>query len=356
MKRTRWYSLRRHLLVLLLGGVTMGWLMTMTATYIDIHHEIDELVAGGIIKSPETDETREELTEHLTERMLYPALFGLPVLGLWIWLSIRSALRPLDEVARDIATRDPTRLEILTPQEAPNEIRPLVEAINQLFGRVERTMASEKRFTADAAHELRTPLAALATQAQVAQRARNAEERQHAIEQLITGSRRLSRLVDQLLTLARLDPDEQRASGNVDLAALAEQVCADHGGLAMDRGITLELDASHANVAGDADLLRILLRNIVDNAIRYTPAGGRVLVTTDKRTLTVSDTGPGIPADQRQRVFDRFQRLAGQDKEGSGLGLSIVARIAERHQARIVLSDADDTTRSGLRVSVEFPA
>jgi signal transduction histidine kinase len=143
----------------------------------------------------------------------------------------------------------------------------------------------------------------------------------------------------------------------VALDRLAEEVCVLHGALAIENNVTLELDAAPATVAGNADMLRILLRNLVDNAIRYTPAGGRVLVAIKGRTLSVTDSGPGIPASERQRVFDRFHRLAGQDTEGSGLGLSIVARIAERHGAQVRLADGDgEAGNAGLRVSVEFPA
>jgi signal transduction histidine kinase len=185
-------------------------------------------------------------------------------------------------------------------------------------------------------------------------RARDADDRRHAIDQLITSSRRAARLVDQLLTLARVDPAEAPPAGTVELDWLARQVCEINGPQAVENGVALELDAVPTTVTGDADMLRILLRNLVDNAIRYTPSGGQVTVAVTERTLTITDTGPGIPAAERERVFDRFHRLAGQDKEGSGLGLSIVARIAERHGARIQLADGDGGV--GLRVTVEFPA
>lgn len=302
----------------------------------------------------QSEHVRQELIGHALWQQLLPALLGLPIIGIWLWLAIRQGLRPLDQVAEQIATRRPEHLEALEPLSAPEEIRPLVESLNKLFNRVEQAIEAEKRFTADAAHELRTPLAGLAAQAQVALRARDADERRHAIDQLITSSRRSTRLVDQLLTLARLDPNGPVPAGHVELDWLAGQVCAINGPLAVESGVALELEAVPAVVAGDPDLLRILLRNLVDNAIRYTPSGGRVTVTVKDRSLAVTDTGPGIPAAERERVFNRFHRLAGQDKEGSGLGLSIVARIAELHRARIILADGDDGT--GLKVEVEFPA
>jgi two-component system sensor histidine kinase QseC len=302
----------------------------------------------------QNDYLREDLVSHMLWQLLLPALVGLPILGIWVWVSIRHGLRPLDVVADQIATRQPEHLDAVEPATAPEEIRPLIDSINHLFARVEQAIEAEKRFTADAAHELRTPLAALAAQAQVAMRARDAEERRHAIDQLIASSRRGSRLVDQLLTLARVDPNEAPPAGAVELDWLAQQVCAINGPLAVENGVTLELDTVPTTVTGDADMLRILLRNLVDNAIRYTPAGGQVAVSVTERTLSVSDSGPGIPPEERERVFNRFHRLAGQEKEGSGLGLSIVARIAERHGATIRLSERDGGV--GLRVSVEFPA
>ena len=442
---TAWFSLRRRLLALLLGGVSVCWLATLGLSYVDAHHEIDELLdaqlvqvgqtllvlaaeaddeddiadegrighkyqkrlrfqvwtrdgelllrsrdapktplatADGFSESVEPDgrqgrwryysqwndkrslrvqvgeshHVRDELTGHIAWRLLVPALFGLPLLGGWIWLATRRGLAPLGEVAADIAGREPTRLQALTPASAPQEIRPLVEAINGLFGRVEAALEAERRFTADAAHELRTPLAALAAQAQVAARARDDAERGHALEQLAAGTRRAARLVDQLLTLARIDVQRAEVPTNpVALDRLAEEVCADHGTAALAKNLVLELDAMPTTVAGDADLLRILLRNLVDNAIRYTPAGGRiaVVVGTDASgtLLSVADSGPGIPENEREHMFERFSRLAGQDIEGSGLGLSIVRRIAELHGARLTLESAPE---GGLRASLRF--
>ena len=183
-------------------------------------------------------------------------------------------------------------------------------------------------------------------------RARDGAEHDHAIEQLVASCRRASRLVDQLLTLARLDPGQVPAHDVVALDRLAEEICANHGPQAMAKDIALELDALPTPLAGNADMLRILLRNLLDNAIRYTPPAGKVQVAVAPGILTVTDTGPGIPAPERQRVFDRFHRLAGQETEGSGLGLSIVARIAERHGATVELGAGE--AGQGLRVTVRF--
>jgi len=439
---TKWFSLRRRLLALLLGGVSVCWLATLALSYVDAHHEIDELFDAQLVqvgqtllalaaeadddiaeeghiehkyqkrlhfqvwdrhgtlllRSPrapttplaevdgfsegpgadgrgrwryysqwndkrklrvqvgENHHVRDELIGHIAWRLLLPALFGLPLLGAWIWLATRQGLAPLRTVAGQIAGREPTRLHPVVPASAPEEIRPLVEAINGLFGRVEQTLAAERRFTADAAHELRTPLAALAAQAQVAARARDEAERQHALEQLGVGTTRAARLVDQLLTLARVDPEQaERPTAPVALDRLAEEVCADHGAQALAKDIALELDAVPATVTGDVGLLRILLRNLVDNAIRYTPAGGRVAVAVAADAgvrLSVADSGPGVPESERERVFERFSRLAGQEIEGSGLGLSIVRRIAELHGAQVGLGTA--AGGGGLLVEVSF--
>jgi two-component system sensor histidine kinase QseC len=448
---TQWFSLRRRLLVLLLGGVSVCWLATLVWSYRDAHHEIDELFDAQLAQSAQTllaqrerhkarkddaddkddieelehaahryqrelkfqiwhdDGTlvlrspaapttpltqvdgfsdvrdadgqwrlysqwdkhgrhrvqvaenhavRDELIGHIAWRILLPALFGLPLLGAWVWLATRRSLAPLDAVAAQISASAPEQLHAVVPTAAPEEIRPLVDALNDLFARVTRTLDNERRFTADAAHELRTPLAALAAQAQVAARARDDAERSHAIAQLSTGMVRASRLVDQLLTLARIDPERAAApTASVRLDRLAEEVCADHGAQALAKNIALELDAMPLAVTGDDNLLRTLLRNLVDNAVRYTPAGGRVdVIVAESATgasLSVCDTGPGIPAEDRERVFERFSRLAGQETEGSGLGLSIVRRIAELHKAKVVLKTGVDGR--GLAVEVRFP-
>jgi signal transduction histidine kinase len=353
---TAWFSLRRRLLVLLLAGASACWLVTVVWSYIDVHHEIDEMFEVEHVQAPENDHERHELVQRIAKRLLLPALFGLPLLAAWIWLATHRALAPLRSLAGEIAAREPERLSPLVPATAPVEVRPLLDALNALFGRVGQALEAERRFTADAAHELRTPLAALAAQAQVAERARDDAERQHAIAQLVVGSRRAARLVEQLLTLARLDPEAEAPAARVDLQRLAEEVCAAHGSLAIEKGIALSLDARPAGVSGNADTLGVLLRNLVDNALRYTPAGGRVQVEVrggERPELAVVDSGPGIPAEARQRVFARFHRLAGQDSEGSGLGLSIVARIAERHGASVRLEDA---AGGGLRAVVGFPS
>ena len=356
---TRWFSLRRRLIVWLLGGITVGWLAAMGVVYVEARHELAKLheheaTRGETHERNEVrDELRHELDDHFIEALLTPLLFGLPLLGGWIWFATWRGLMPLDEVAAELGKRAPERLDPVAPVAAPREVRPLLDALNALFARVGQAMEKERAFTADAAHELRTPLAAIAAQAQVAARARDAAERDHALAQLATSARRASHLVEQLLTLARLDPAANLPMSDVRLDMLAAEVCADHGAAALEKNITLELDApAPVTLRANDAMLRILLRNLLDNAVRYTPAGGKVGVGVTARMLTVSDSGPGIPADQRDEAMQRLHRLAGQDIEGSGLGLSIVARIAELHGAKLEL--ADGIGQPGLTVRLTF--
>lgn len=352
---TRWFSLRRRLLVWLLGGVTAGWFAAVGFAYVETQHEVMELLEKRQRHEKKFEkQVRKELAEHLLAGMLAPLLFGLPLLGAWIWFATRRGLAPLDRVAEEIAARAPERLDPVAPAVAPREVRPMLDAMNALFGRVAIALDQERRFTADAAHELRTPLAAIVAQAQVARRARDDAERDHALGQIAVGAQRAGRLVDQLLTLARLDPAAGLPLAPVRLDELAAEVCADHGAAALEKNIALELDAPEpAVVAGNADMLRALLRNLLDNALRYTPAGGKVGVGVTVDVLAVSDSGPGIPAAERENALRRFHRLAGQETAGSGLGLSIAARIAELHGARLEL--ADGIGAPGLAVRVTFP-
>jgi two-component system sensor histidine kinase QseC len=305
---------------------------------------------------------RDELIGKIASRLAFPLLIGLPLSALWIGIALARGMAPLAGVAREIGQRGPDQLDAVTPARAPQEIRPLVEALNGLLARLFRALEGERRFTADAAHELRTPLAGLRAQAQVALRADDAAVRQHALEQVLAGSGRAAHLIDQLLTLARLDPTRQLPQVQpADVAAVATDVCAELGGSALARNIELTLDVDTKRlhqVACASEWLRILIRNLVDNALRYSDDGGSVRVEigddAEAVILTVIDNGPGIPAEQRAAAFERFRRLAGQHIQGSGLGLSIVARIVELAGASIALGDGTDGR--GLAVRVRFPA
>lgn len=284
---------------------------------------------------------------------------GLVLLGLLVLQAIAWALRPLDALTVALSLRDPNHLEPLMPTPVPREVMPLVAALNALLQRLEAALASERQFTADAAHELRNPLAALKVQAQVAARAGGTEQGDRAIAQVLVGVDRATRLVEQLLTLARVDPD--MANGNFAAVSVHELVadciaevaaCAAHDGVTLHNGVSRNL-----RVQGHADMLAIALHNLLDNAVRYGASGGRVEISAAATTagaieIRVIDQGPGIPAERRADVVRRFFRLPGASGSGSGIGLAIVARIARLHGAELELSDAPG---SGLAVVLRFP-
>lgn len=302
---------------------------------------------------------RNELAASLAQRLLLPLGIALPVLALLIWFAVGKGLNSLRHIGSEVAQRDPANLSPLEVLDAPDEIAPLLHALNALLGRLDQALESERRFTADAAHELRTPLAALKIQAQVARRAENEAQRNAALDNLILGVDRATHLIEQLLTLARLEPAGGSAvlMASCDLAAIARQTLADLTPAALTKEIELGLSCpDSAMITGNADMLGILLRNLVDNAIRYTPRHGRIGVSLaaeqGRVRLEVMDSGLGIPEQERQRVFDRFYRILGNDAVGSGLGLSIVKRIADVHAASLSLASGEHG--AGLRVSVDF--
>jgi len=304
---------------------------------------------------------RQALAAGMALRTTVPLLLLLPVLGVLIWLTVGRGLRPLKQIAADLGERTATSLEALDERPMPAEVRPLVQALNDLLARLALALESQRTFVADAAHELRTPLSAVQLQMQLAERARTDPERAAAFADLKRGLARASHLVQQLLTLARQEPDAaQRPVAEVDLAQVARRVLAEQAPLAAQNGIDLGLghdDAIEVKVRGDAEALRVMLGNLVDNAIRYTARAGSVDVLLRARDgracVSVTDTGPGIPESERERVFDRFYRREGSRADGSGLGLAIVKNIADRHGAVITIENA--SPGPGLRVSVSFP-
>jgi two-component system sensor histidine kinase QseC len=284
---------------------------------------------------------------------------ALPILGLLVWLTVGSGLKPLRDIGAEVARRRASDLSPITVETAPTEVKPLLENLNQLFQRVGRAMDNERRFTGDASHELRTPLAALRTQAQVALNASADPERQHALEAVIAGCDRMTHLMEQLLALSRLDAaDTATLMGDCNLAAVARRVVASQAPAAMAENREIAYQGpDNAPLRGNDTWLEMLLGNLVANALRHTPASTCVTVSVARESgatrLTVSDQGAGIPPDQRDKVLQRFTRLAGQNVRGAGLGLSIVARVAELHGATLSLGGAEG---GGLKVTVDFPA
>ncbi|MFO1315669.1 MAG: ATP-binding protein [Burkholderiales bacterium] len=299
-----------------------------------------------LVQVGERREARDEIVAKIAKNLLWPLAVALPALGLLIWLSIDRALRPLRSLSRQVEHRAPDNLAVLDVAGVPAEVVPLVDNLNRLFRRVEASLENERRFTADAAHELRTPLAALRAQAQVARGATGATERDRALDNVLAACDRATHLVDQLLTLARLEPEVLRPRHErCDLAAIAREAVADVVPQALEKSIDVDLAGeSPVSVRGDARLLRILLRNALDNAVRYSPAGTAVHVRVgrqgDKATVSVADEGPGVAPEQRAQLGQRFHRLPGSQAPGSGLGLSIAMRIAEVHDASLAFDAA----------------
>jgi two-component system OmpR family sensor kinase len=275
------------------------------------------------------------------------------------WWVVTAALAPLNRIGRDLARRNADSLAPVSDHGAPVEVSPLVAELNSLLVRTAGAMQSQQRFVADAAHELRSPLTALKLQIQTLARAKDDAARAMAMERLSGGVDRSARLVEQLLSLARQDPASVLADAcDISLADCVKQTIADMNSFAAARQIKLESGRIQQTfVHGDADSLRILVQNLLDNAVRYTPEGGTVCVTLaghgTTAALTIEDSGIGIPPESRERVFDRFYRVPGTGVSGSGLGLAIVKAIAERHDASITFSTSP---LGGLVVTVTFPA
>jgi two-component system OmpR family sensor kinase len=303
---------------------------------------------------------RDQLAASAAWRTMAPFILLIPLLAALVWLAVTRGLKPLQAVAQAVKSRSARSLDPLPDEDVPQEIRPVVLALNELLPRLSRALTVQRQFVADAAHELRTPLAALRLQLQLAERAQGEAERAAAFDALRQGLDRTTHVVEQLLTLAREEPAAANvARENFDLGALAAEVVALYAPIAERKAIDLGLahrDAS-ASVRAEREAIRTVISNLVDNAVRYTPAGGRVDVRVLRgeaaTALEVSDTGPGIPPEERGRVFDRFYRRADSDVPGSGLGLAIVRSIVERHGAAIEL-DSGPGGR-GLTARVRFP-
>ncbi|WP_245803996.1 ATP-binding protein [Geothermobacter hydrogeniphilus] len=312
-----------------------------------------------LIQASQPFSDRLEMTTGIAVGAIAPVLLLILVLGGIIWVSVTRSLRPLTDLTAGLRRRQPYALDPLSEENLPDELQPLVQALNSLLARLESAIEGQRRFVADAAHELRTPLAAVQLQAQVLQQSRGKEERQQALEQVRVGTERATHLVRQLLTLARLEPEDRlRLFEPVDLCALVKTVVAEQAPTALKREIDLGVcEAEPLTLIGDSEGLRILLGNLVDNAVRYTPSGGQIDVALrcegGQALLVVEDNGPGIPAAERTRVFERFYRRPGSEVSGSGLGLAIVREIVIRHRGKIELDEGAQGV--GLRVSVWLP-
>jgi len=316
--------------------------------------------AGQTVQVAQDLAVRRNMAGNLALRTLGPIAVMMPMLMLVVWWVVSGSLEPVARVRKQVAARQADDLSPVSEAGLPDEVRPLVHELNLLFDRVRTAFDAQQHFVADAAHELRTPLAALRLQAQSLDRAETVEARKVAVARLTAGIDRATRLVEQLLVLARQEASagDGAAARPVDLAELARRTVGDLAGLAQAKQIDLGLQhADEVSIAGQPDALHILLRNLVENAVKYTPGGGTVDIAVrlqkDAAEITVEDSGPGIPPDERERVFDRFYRVAGSDAAGSGLGLAIIKAIAERHGATLRLDKSERL--GGLAALVRFP-
>ncbi|MBB71641.1 MAG: two-component sensor histidine kinase [Legionellales bacterium] len=316
-----------------------------------------------IVVVAERYDTRAELGHRIARDDIYIMLLTYPLLGLLIWIIIGKGLSPLKTAAIEVAKRQSSNLEPVDLTSVPEEIKPLVDELNKLLLRLEGALEREKRFAADAAHELRTPLAALKGQAQLAIKATDPKEANDALSKLITGVDRCTHIVQQLLTLSRIVPDEEQRIQDarpIKLRNVAIEQMAQLAPTALEKNIDLELNCKDEKlkVMGNFTALGILLRNLIDNAIRYSPENSFVKVDIyregKRAILKVTDNGPGIPAELRSRVFERFYRVLGTKQKGSGLGLAIVQQIASLHKAELLLGTPP--TGQGLEIKLVFQA
>jgi two-component system OmpR family sensor kinase/two-component system sensor histidine kinase QseC len=317
----------------------------------------------GVIQIAQPERVRESLARGAALRVVIPLLLLLPLLGAAVVGVVGSGLRPLRRVAGEVQRRDVHSLAPIAAARLPQEISPLVNELNRLLKRLDEAFQTQRAFVADAAHELRSPLTALSLELQLLDRAPDQQARDEALANLKAAAARAIHLVEQLLTLARNEPREPVGGlAEVPLEQPVADGVADAHALAAARRVELSLEADSATVRGDREALRILVRNLVDNAVRYSPEGGRVRVRArggsragghiEPALIEVADSGPGVAAPDRERVFDRFHRRAGSPEGGSGLGLAIVKAIADRHGAKVRLGDAPG---GGLLVTVLFP-
>ncbi|GAB4559947.1 MAG: sensor histidine kinase N-terminal domain-containing protein [Rhizobacter sp.] len=345
--------------------------------------------SAALVQVAETLGKRSRLATEIIKGVMLPQFVILPLAVLLVWLALVRGIKPLNELQQRIRRRESHDLSPINEREVPEEVAPLVRAINDLLMRLDRSLVTQKHFLADAAHQLKTPLAGLRTQAELAQREIDAGERdpqalKKSLQQIARSSQRAARMVNQLLSMARAEDASQTQNYQaVNLARVATEAVRDFVPRALEKRIDLGYEGPNTGerypqgltVHGQPVLLRELVRNLVDNALQYTPEGGTVTVRVvddpfgQVVVLQVEDSGPGIPAAERDKVFQPFYRALGTNVDGSGLGLAIVREIAQQHHAEITLEDANLRLRTGMlvehagvafgpgaRFTVRFPA
>ncbi len=321
----------------------------------------------ALVQVAETLEKRSQLANEIIRGVIVPQFVVLPIAVVLVWFGLSRGLAPLADLQQRIRLRQPDDLSPIDARGAPEEIAPLVSSFNELLARLSQNIEMQQRFLADAAHQMKTPLAGLRTQAELAVRETDPQELRRTLRHIAVSTERATHLINQLLALARAEyqgSDPSRFEV-VDLVPLARDLVRDSVAEAIARQIDLgfEEPEQSARVVAAPMLVREMLKNLLDNALRYTPRGGSVTVRIRKLEgsvyLEVEDNGPGIPEGERQRVFDRFYRILGTNVDGSGLGLAIVREIAEQHDALIRVGSSlasTDPQRPGTLISVEFEA
>jgi two-component system sensor histidine kinase TctE len=309
----------------------------------------------------ETTQQRQALIRGILANIVIPELLLTLIALAVVWYGLKQGLRPLERLRHEVVNRKRDDLSQLDVGKAPAEVRPLIDAVNDLLERLKQVMAAQQRFVADAAHQLRTPFAGLKTQSELALRSSDPERKQHALEHIHTSTQHGIRLVNQLLALARNEPGGQSSHNftSLNLTQLAQECTVHWVPMAVEKNIDLGYEgaSSTVKVRGDANSLMEMLNNLIDNAIRYTPAGGHITVgvstTQQGAELSVEDNGFGIEPQHRERVFERFYRILGSGQSGSGLGLAIVAEVAKHHNAELMLDAGSGGM--GTRISIRFP-
>ncbi|BCQ54278.1 two-component sensor histidine kinase [Burkholderia gladioli pv. gladioli] len=307
------------------------------------------IVGDNVVQLAQPLSVRNRLAASVALRTVWPLILLLPFLGAAVWMIVGRGMRPLRRVTRAVESRRPEALDPLPDNRLPQEVQPLVHALNGLLARLAAALDTQKAFVADAAHELRTPLAAVQIQAQLVARAQDDETRREALADLQSGVTRATRLAEQLLALARSEPDGATVREPVALADVLAHCVSAQAVVAQKRNIDLGIEeAQPAIVDADIGALRVMLNNVLDNAVKYTPEGGRIDVSLSfdegRALVRVADSGPGIPPEERERVFDRFYRDSSArmrtDVSGSGLGLAIVKRVAAQQRATVTLGES----------------
>ncbi|MEX3628196.1 MAG: ATP-binding protein [Burkholderia sp.] len=319
------------------------------------------IVGDNVVQLAQPLSVRNRLAASVALRTVWPLIVLLPFLGAAVWMIVGRGMRPLRRVTRAVESRRPEALDPLPDNRLPQEVQPLLHALNGLLARLSAALDTQKAFVADAAHELRTPLAAVQIQAQLVARAQDDETRREALADLQSGVTRATRLAEQLLALARSEPDGATMREPVALADVLAHCVSAQAVVAQKRNIDLGIEEAQPVIV-DADIgaLRVMLNNVLDNAVKYTPEHGRIDVSLSfaegRALVRVADSGPGIPPEERERVFDRFYRDSSArvrtDVSGSGLGLAIVKRVAAQQRATVTLGESP---AGGLLMEIAFP-